>query len=268
MNDNNKNLALARFITSFGSMNNYKSSVLQTKRVLDNEVGAKLPKNDTAILYDALDGISAIEDKGFNSDGIIAVNKAFTYSENEDPQLPGHLRNAFYNPDDAIMIVTDPNGTSRGAYSAPDIVEEKDLDNIVTEFNNSKKTRRDGWKVFAKISKLQPFQDGNKRTALIAANAAMNTWDKQNYLVLPFNNIDHAEFMVNLMRFYVAETDVDEEKALDKIMTTLPSEKEVNLHLPLTKEEKENPLNLKTKRIKSFYSNKLSNSPFGHDLER
>ena len=74
--------------------------------------------------------------------------------------------------------------------------------------------------------------------------------------------------MVNLMRFYVAETDIDEEKALDKIMTTLPSEKEVNLHLPLTKEEKENPLNLKTKRIKSFYSNKLSNSPFGHDLER
>ena len=57
MNDNNKNLALARFITSFGSMNNYKSSVLQTKRVLDNEVGAKLPKNDTAILYDALDGL-------------------------------------------------------------------------------------------------------------------------------------------------------------------------------------------------------------------
>ena len=53
----------------------------------------------------------------------------------------------------------------------------------------------------------------------------MNTWDKQNYLVLPFNNIDHAEFMVNLMRFYVTETDVDEEKALDKIMTTLPSEK-------------------------------------------
>lgn len=51
MNDNNKNLALARFITSFGSMNNYKSSVLQTKRVLDNEVGAKLPKNDTAIFY-------------------------------------------------------------------------------------------------------------------------------------------------------------------------------------------------------------------------
>lgn len=260
MNNNNKNLALARFITSFGSMNNYKSSVLQTKRVLDNEVGAKLPKNDTAILYDALDGISAIEDKGFNSDGIIAVNKAFTYSENEDPQLPGHLRNAFYNPDDAIMIVTDPNGTSRGAYSAPDVVKKKDLDNIVIEFNKSKKTRRDGWKVFAKISKLQPFQDGNKRTALIAANAAMNTWDKQNYLVLPFNNIDHAEFMVNLMRFYVAETDVDEEKALDKIMTTLPSEKEVNLHLPLTKEEKENPLDLKTKRIKNFYSNKAINS--------
>lgn len=54
-----KNIALARFITSFGSMNNYKSSVLQTKRVLDNK--AKLPKNDTAILNDALDGIAAIK---------------------------------------------------------------------------------------------------------------------------------------------------------------------------------------------------------------
>ena len=66
-----KNIALARFITSFGSMNNYKSSVLQTKRVLDNKKGAKLPKNDTAILNDALDGIAAIKKNGFNSAGIV-----------------------------------------------------------------------------------------------------------------------------------------------------------------------------------------------------
>ncbi|EFB62284.1 hypothetical protein HMPREF9209_0045 [Lactobacillus gasseri 224-1] len=82
----------------------------------------------------------------------------------------------------------------------------------------------------------------------------MNTWEQENYLVLPFNNIDHAQFMVDLMRFYVAKNDTEEEKALDRMMTALPSEKEVNLHLPLTQEEKENPNQLKTKQIKSFYS--------------
>lgn len=257
-----KNIALARFITSFGSMNNYKSSVLQTKRVLDNDEGATLPENDTAILYDALDGIDAIRNTGFNSKGIIEVNKTFTHSQKEDPTIPGHLRNSFYNPDDVVGIVTDPNGTARDAYVAPDVVYESDLDDIVNEFNNSKRTRRDGWKVFAKLAKLQPFQDGNKRTALIVANAAMDTWEKQNYLVLPFNNIDHAEFMVNLMRFYVAKTSKDEDKALDKMMAVLPSDKEINLHLPLTKEEKQNSSVLKTKRVKSFYKS------FDDGLER
>ena len=249
-----KNIALARFITSFGSMNNYKSSVLQTKRVLDNKKGDKLPKNDTAILNDALDGIAAIKKNGFNSTGIIAVNKSFTHSEEEDPAWPGHLRNALFNPNDAIAIITDPNGTSKGAYIAPALVTTSELDDIVNQFNESNKTIKDGWKVFAKLSKLQPFQDGNKRTALIAANAAMNTWEQENYLVLPFNNIDHAQFMVDLMRFYVAKSDTEEDKALDRMMTVLPSEKEVNLHLPLTQEEKENPNRLKTKQIKSFYS--------------
>jgi len=130
-----KNIALARFITSFGSMNNYKSSVLQTKRVLDNKKGAKLPKNDIAILNDALDGIAAIKKNGFNSAGIIAVNKSFTHSEEEDPAWPGHLRNALSDPNDAIAIITDPNGTSKGAYIALVLVTISELDDIVNQFN-------------------------------------------------------------------------------------------------------------------------------------
>lgn len=70
---------------------------------------------------------------GFSVDGIIAINTSFVNSEKEDPAWPGHLRNGYYNEDD------------RG--------------------------QRDGWRVFADLAKLQPFQDGNKRTALIAANA-------------------------------------------------------------------------------------------------
>lgn len=248
-----KNIALARFITSFGSMNNYRSSVLQTKNALDDLKKSSLPKSDEAILLDAIDGIAAIKKHGFNSDGIIAVNKAFSHSKDEDPKWPGHLRTSMFgNPEDAIVVTTDPHGTTEGAYYAPSDVHQSDLDEIVDEFNNSAKTIKDGWRVFAKISKLQPFQDGNKRTGLIAANAAMSTWKQENYLVLPFNGIDHAEFMINLMRFYQAKTKQEEEKYLDKMIAVLPSEKEVNLKLPLTKAEKENPMDLKTKNVKRF----------------
>lgn len=111
--------------------------------------------------------------------------------------------------------------------------------------------------MFAQISKLQLFQDGNKRTALISANAAKNTWSSQEYLTLPFNNIDHADFMVNLMRFYMATDENKEELALDRMVSVLPSPGEVqsylhDLHISENSNQKE-VNKLKTKRFKSFY---------------
>lgn len=78
---------------------------------------------------------------------------------------------------------------------------------------------------------MQPFQDGNKRTALIAANATLNTFNSKDYLTLPFDNIEHAAFMVNLMRFYRATTKEQENVALDRMIDTLPSPQEVQYHL-------------------------------------
>lgn len=231
------NSALASFIASYGSLNGYGSTVLQTKKALDTHTSKHLPNHDRALFNDAIDGIKAAKKYGFSADGIIAINRSFTHSETEDPLWPGHLRtDKYYNPDDEIVIVTDPRGTSNNAYWPPKEITKNDLDKIVDTFNSSKKTSKDGWRVFAQIAKLQPFQDGNKRTALIAANSAMDTWQDEKYLVLPFNGIDHAEFMrssphcggyshaefmVNLMRFYVAKTHEDEEKALDKMIAGL-----------------------------------------------
>lgn len=231
------NSALASFIASYGSLNGYGSTVLQTKKALDTHNSKHLPKSDRALFNDALDGIKAAKKHGFSADGIIAINKSFTHSETEDPPWPGHLRTEkYHNPDDEIVIVTDPRGTSNNAYWPPKTITARDLDKIVDTFNSSKKTTKDGWRVFAQIAKLQPFQDGNKRTALIAANSAMNTWQAKNYLTLPFNGIDHAEFMrssphcggyshaefmVNLMRYYVAKTPAEEEYALDKLFVCL-----------------------------------------------
>ncbi len=86
-----ENLDLANFIVSFGSMNDYSSTVLQTKRALDLNDLSKLvhQHHDGAILKDALDGIAAAKKFGFTRQGIIEINKAFTHSEEEDPSIPG-----------------------------------------------------------------------------------------------------------------------------------------------------------------------------------
>ena len=232
----NDNLGLANFIVSFGSMNGYSSTVLQTKHALDLHDLSKLEHrhHDGEILKDALDGIAVAQKMGFSTKSIIEINKTFVHSKNEDPNIPGipgHLRKASYNPDDAVVIVTDPNGTAKGAYYAPENVYPQDLDNIVNEFKRSKQSVKDAWRVFAELSKLQPFQDGNKRTALIAANATLNTFNSKDYLTLPFDNIEHAAFMVNLMRFYRATTKEQENVALDRMIDTLPSPQEVQYHL-------------------------------------
>ena len=61
MDKKKENLDLANFIVSFGSMNDYSSTVLQTKRALDLHDLTKLAHetHDGDILQDALDGISA-----------------------------------------------------------------------------------------------------------------------------------------------------------------------------------------------------------------
>lgn len=256
-----RNLELASFITSFGSMNNYKSSILQTKKALDLEDSKQLTKtSDEDIFNDALDGITAAKRYGFSTKGIIEINKSFTHSKEEDPKLPGHLRtNQFYNPDDQVVIITDPNGTTKDAYFAPENVYPEDIDEIVSQFNESNKTSKDAWRVFARLSKLQPFQDGNKRTALIAANAALNTWKNKNYLTLPFNNIDHADFMIGLMKFYVAQDLQEEDKALNRMIRSLPSQYELTAHLQSLEDSKDDIEQLKTKNIKSFYGKSYRN---------
>lgn len=217
------NTALARFITSLGSLNNYGSTVLQTKQALDAGTTAPLRQNadDIAIFSDALKGIAAIKAVGFSTAGIIAINKQFDSPSAEQPRMPGHLRNSYYNEDDRIAIILGQN--HRQSYIPPEVVTAADIDGIVGRFNNSGRTERDAWRVFADLAALQPFQDGNKRTALIAANAAAGTLASGNYLVLPFNDLDRADFTIALMRYYVANNAEEKSIAFERMMRLLPS---------------------------------------------
>ena len=251
------NTRLARFITSLGSLNGYGSTVAQTKRALD--IGSSKPLNqnndDVAIFEDALSGIKAIKKIGFNVDGIIAINKSFDSPSEEEPDLPGHLRNEYYNSDDAIAIATAPNSSVNDYYRPPAVVTRQDLQEIVKIFNKSNKSEKDAWKVFASLAKLQPFQDGNKRTALIAANAAFDTWEDENYLTLPFNDLDRAEFTISLMRYYKADDSTQEERAFEHMLSLLPTDKERTAHLkaPLTDAEKQSQSISPTIKVKEEF---------------
>ena len=246
------NTALAQFIASFGSLNGYGSTVAQTKRALDtgNTNALEQDNEDVPIFKDALAGIKAVKKDGFTVDGIININKSFVYSKEEDPAIPGHLRNSMYNSDDNIAITIDTAGKDH--YFPSEVVYKADLQKIIDEFKHSAQTKQDAWLVFAKLAKLQPFQDGNKRTALIAANAAYNVWEKENYLVLPFNELDRAEFTINLMRFYGATDHSAENKAFSKMLELLPNDNEQIYHKHINEQKALNP---KTVKLKPLFRN-------------
>lgn len=254
--------ALAKFIQSLGSLNNYGSSVYQTKKALDLKSTKPLRQNrdDIAIFVDSLKGINAIKEKGFSVDGIIEVNKQFDSPSEEQPKLPGHLRNSYYNEDDRIAIVLDQ--ASQEHYFPKEIISRDDLQEIVDQFEQSERTEKDAWWVFARLAKLQAFQDGNKRTALISANAAYVTLDSENYLMVPFHDIKRLEFTFNLMSFYRAKDHLEEEQAFEGLYRTLPSKKERELYLRQPIEERNVGQDLSTFRVKSeLRSTEKDNEP-------
>ncbi|AKP67440.1 Fic family protein [Companilactobacillus ginsenosidimutans] len=249
------NTARTHLIISIGSFNNYQSTEYQTKRALDSMSTKSLRQNpdDIAIFNDSLKGIDAIKKVGFSVGGIIAINTSFDSPSDEQPKLPGHLRNGNYNMDDRTAILVSDNNSD--AYFPPNIVTKSDLKIIVDKFNSSSKSERDAWRVFAEVAKLQPFQDGNKRTALIAANSAFGALSSGDYLILPTNDLDRAEFTLMLMRFYSAQDNKTEDVAFERMLNVLPNESDrlQELSRPITKE---NPNKLATRKIKYEFREK------------
>ncbi|HAP5751950.1 TPA: hypothetical protein IU248_002649, partial [Enterococcus faecalis] len=80
--------------------------------------------------------------------------------------------------------------------------------------------------------------------------AAMNTFENENYLTLPFNDLDRVDFTTNLMRYYQAKTPELENEAFKRLLSTLPSKKEREHALREPIEEKQID-RAKTYKIKS-----------------
>lgn len=120
------------------------------------------------------------------------------------------------------MIAERPYSPNRRLYTLPEIVTEGILQEMIDRFDTSEYTTKDGWRVFADLAKMQPFQDGNKRTALIAANEAMGAFETQDFLVLPLHPESNTKFIGLLMRYYLTDDATQQDRLLDEMVSLTP----------------------------------------------
>ncbi|GAB2022820.1 hypothetical protein RyT2_18940 [Pseudolactococcus yaeyamensis] len=163
----------------------------------------------------------------FSIQSIIGINSQFTGDSKEQPNDPGRLRDILIDPiRDRIHVDLWPaEDGGVVSYFPPVQIEEADLGKIVTTWEQSLKTRLDAWQVFAQIAKLPPFQDGNKRTALISANHAIGALVSQEYLMPPVGR-KYNQFMDALLGYYGVGLEggpFSETEALGDFLSLIPA---------------------------------------------
>ena len=159
------------------------------------------------------------------------------------------------------MIAERSYSPNRRLYTLPEIVTEGILQEMIdrfdtseyTTFDTSEYTTKDGWRVFADLAKMQPFQDGNKRTALIAANEAMGAFETQDFLVLPLQPESNTKFIGLLMRYYLTDDATQQDRLLDEMVSLTPGTVEQEQVWQAERDRLESIKKLSTRRVKPFW---------------
>ncbi|MFZ2576411.1 MAG: Fic family protein [Lactococcus hircilactis] len=227
------NKKLAKFIAALGKFNDYGSTVEQTKKALDAGSTAPLrgDNDDRVIFEDTIKAINAVKQTEFSWETIIAINSEFTGDSGEQPYHAGRLRDSVLDPiRDHIYVPLWPSAAGEDVkYYPPAQIDELDLMEIVTTWDKSPKTDKDAWRMFASLAKLQPFQDGNKRTALLTINHAIGALESQDYLMPPTGR-QYNQFMDNLLGFYGVGLEGDnltEKEALEEFLKVAPARQSI-----------------------------------------
>ncbi|WP_177180186.1 Fic family protein [Lactococcus garvieae] len=185
------------------------------------------------IFEDTLKAIQTVLSQPFGVESIVAINSQFVGDSFEQPYHPGKLRDAVVDPiRDRIHVDLWPGADGKAvAYYPPAQIDERDLETIIEHWHQSKQTDEAAWTLFAELAKLQPFQDGNKRTALIAANHALGALENQNYLMPPTGRA-YNQFMDHLLGYYGVGLEggpASEHEALNAFVSLAPRRKALTL---------------------------------------
>lgn len=187
------NSKLAQLIYSVATYDGYNTSVLQTaKNLSSNKTEWRFEsESDRYIFEDLLKAVVyASSVKELTIESLKGINAQMDSKEKGQPDNPGVLRKN-------VSVVV-------GEYYPSEKVTEEMVTNRIKSILDY--SISSGWELYAKLAKLQAFDDGNKRTALIAANLWIGAFsdDNSDYLVIP-TDYRRARFDANLVDFYMAD---------------------------------------------------------------
>lgn len=153
-------------------------------------------RGDLALLEDLRDAAQIVLDtvgEPIDAEFLKRINAAMTRSAALNP---GKLR-------------TDAQGigvrTQLGRHEPPQ-VDEDGIGELVAQALDCPDDAERAAELFLRLAKAQPFEDGNKRTAILAANAYLIGNDSDIILTVPFDDNDPAtssRFNVLLARWYL-----------------------------------------------------------------
>jgi hypothetical protein len=187
------NEALARLIFSLGQYEGYNTSLLQTEKNLSSKPENQefASEDDRYIFDDLVKAINyASSQNALTVDVVKGINASMDSRQKGQPEAPGILRNNVpISVGDYVPRVT-----------VTEQMVQRQLDSVTATDVSS------AWELYARLAKLQPFDNGNKRTALIAANLLHGSFTKDNkdYLVIPMD-YRKARFDANLIDYYMAD---------------------------------------------------------------
>ena len=184
---------MAEIIYSVAQYDGYNTSVLQTQKNLNrNKNEWEFSSEKDRIIFEDL--VRAIHYAGQQKELSVEVFKGINaqmHSKMEgQPEEPGKLR-------ENVEIYV-------GDYIPPRTVTPAMVEREINAVYS--RDIAGAWELYARLAKLQAFDNGNKRTALISANLYLGALTKETdeYLAIP-TDFRRARFDTNLLEYYMAD---------------------------------------------------------------
>ncbi len=189
---------LARVVYSSGKVfDGLSTGRLDTENFLrSGSLAGVTSRSDLALLEDLRDVSQFIIDqrgRPIDATFVRAVNRQLTRSA---ALRPGNLRTA----DQQIGVRT------RYGRHEPPALTDQGLQRLVERAMSNGEALEQALDIFVELAKAQPFEDGNKRTALFVANAVLLDADLDTLLVIPVDEDDPSlsdRFNDRLARAYI-----------------------------------------------------------------
>ena len=188
---------LAELIYSVAQYDGYNTSILQTQKNLStNKEEWQFTNEADRYIFEYLvkDIHYASNQSELTVEVFKGINAQMDSHKEGQPDSPGQLRNRV-----EIHV---------GDYIPPRTITEKMVQREISAIKGT--SVEDGWELYARLAKLQAFDNGNKRTALISANLLIGSLkgETQTFLTIP-TDFRRTQFDANLMYYYMAD-DLDD----------------------------------------------------------